>query len=86
MITFQYKCDNCDLLFEVRQSMNDDPRRTCPQCNGELRRVISGGSGFLMRSDSPRQPSGYSAVTTRCGKTQTCCGREVPCETPSCEG
>jgi putative FmdB family regulatory protein len=52
MPTYEYICKNCGHLFEIVQSMRDDPLTECPQCGGELRKVFTApaiafkGSGF----------------------------------------
>ncbi len=49
MPTYQYKCDKCDFEFEEFQKMSDAALETCPKCKGKVRRIISGGSGFLLK-------------------------------------
>jgi len=34
-------CDRCRKLFEVQQSMKDDPIETCPECDNPVERVVS---------------------------------------------
>lgn len=52
MPTYEYVCKNCGHLFEIVQSMKDDPLTECPECGGELRKVFAPpaisfkGSGF----------------------------------------
>jgi putative FmdB family regulatory protein len=52
MPTYEYVCKSCGHLFEIVQSMRDDPLTECPQCGGELRKVFAPpaisfkGSGF----------------------------------------
>ena len=52
MPTYEYVCRNCGHLFEIVQSMMDDPLTECPECGGELRKVFAPpaiafkGSGF----------------------------------------
>jgi putative FmdB family regulatory protein len=52
MPTYEYVCKNCGHLFEIVQSMKDDPLTECPECAGELRKVFAPpaisfkGSGF----------------------------------------
>jgi putative FmdB family regulatory protein len=76
----EYVCDDCERKFEISQSMNDNPLSNCPECNGSIRRLISGGSGFILKGNSEDRPA-----RTKCGKDQTCCGSAVPCESPHCE-
>jgi putative FmdB family regulatory protein len=52
MPTYEYVCKRCGHLFEIVQSMRDDPLTECPECGGELRKVFAPpvitfkGSGF----------------------------------------
>ncbi len=52
MPTYEYVCKGCGHLFEIVQSMRDDPLTECPECGGELRKVFAPpaisfkGSGF----------------------------------------
>ena len=41
MPTYEYVCKSCGHLFEIVQSMRDDPLRECPECGGELRKVFA---------------------------------------------
>lgn len=49
MPTYDYKCDDCENIFEVFQKMKDEPLKTCPQCGGEVRRIVSGGTGVIYK-------------------------------------
>ncbi len=79
MPVYEYGCDACGTRFEISQSMHDAPVTACPDCKGSVRRIYSGGSGFLIKGAD----SG-TGIRTQCGKAQTCCGSRTPCETPSC--
>ncbi len=53
MPTYCYKCFDCNYYEEVKQSINDEPLKTCPKCKSHnYRRVIRSvgiifkGSGF----------------------------------------
>jgi putative FmdB family regulatory protein len=52
MPTYEYVCKACGHLFEIVQSMRDEPLTECPECGGELRKVFAPpaisfkGSGF----------------------------------------
>jgi len=60
MPIYQYVCKACGYDFERVQPFSADPLRTCPQCQGAVRRVISSvgiifkGSGWYI-TDSKRQ-------------------------------
>lgn len=40
MPTYQYKCKACDHRFDVMQRITEDPLKECPECQGEIRRVL----------------------------------------------
>jgi putative FmdB family regulatory protein len=52
MPTYEYVCKACGHVFEIVQSMRDEPLTECPECGGELRKVFAPpaisfkGSGF----------------------------------------
>lgn len=54
MPLYDYQCGRCHHVFELKQSFNDDPIATCPQCQGEAQRlfravpVIFKGSGWYV--------------------------------------
>ncbi len=54
MPIYAYECKDCGVRFERRQSFNDEPIRVCPECEGEVHRllqpvgVIFKGSGFYV--------------------------------------
>ena len=50
MPTYEYVCDSCNHEFERFQSITESPLRKCPDCGRlEVRRLISGGAGFLFK-------------------------------------
>ena len=51
MPTYQYRCNECSHEFSEFQSITADPLSTCPECGGAVRRLISGGAGFLFKGD-----------------------------------
>jgi putative FmdB family regulatory protein len=78
---YEYVCKECGHKSEVRQSIHNAPVIACPECRGEMRRIISGGSCFIVRGRTADK-----AFQPRCGKDQTCCGSATPCESPGCGG
>ncbi|MFA6816463.1 MAG: FmdB family zinc ribbon protein [Lentisphaeria bacterium] len=49
MPTYEYKCEKCNARFEVVQRITDPPLEHCIKCNGKVRRLISGGAGFIFK-------------------------------------
>jgi putative FmdB family regulatory protein len=48
MPTYEYKCEKCG-PFEMWQSMKDEPLGKCPKCGAKAERLVSAGSGFLLK-------------------------------------
>ena len=54
MPTYEYECQECGIRFDRFQHFSEDPVRTCPECEGPVRRVIHPvgivfkGSGFYV--------------------------------------
>ncbi|MFB9250515.1 FmdB family zinc ribbon protein [Sphaerisporangium melleum] len=69
MPTYQYACTACGEGLEVVQRFTDDPLTTCPNCQGQLRKVFSAvgivfkGSGFY-RTDNRSSGSSTTSTTT----------------------
>lgn len=40
--------------FEIRQSMKDEPLRVHPETGEPVRRVISGGLGYMSKYNAPK--------------------------------
>lgn len=73
MPTYQYRCEECGVVFERFQHFSDDPLETCPECQGHVKRVlhpvgiIFKGSGFYVTDNKrsstltskaePKEPS-----------------------------
>jgi putative FmdB family regulatory protein len=64
MPIYVYECTNCGIHFEQNQRITDDPTQVCPECDGQVRRVIQPvgvifkGSGFYVTDN--RRISGGS--------------------------
>lgn len=85
MPTYDYQCRACGHRFEIEQKISETPLKVCPQCQGELARLLSGGSGFILKTGG-NHPSDNR--TNHCSFEQTgrtCCGREQRCESSQCE-
>ena len=51
MPTYEYRCNACKHEFELFQTITAEPLSDCPECEGEVTRLISGGAGFLFKGD-----------------------------------
>ncbi|MFH1767884.1 MAG: zinc ribbon domain-containing protein [Candidatus Omnitrophota bacterium] len=49
MPTYEYQCTKCDYKFEVFQKMDAAPKKRCPECKSEVRKLISGGCGLIFK-------------------------------------
>jgi putative FmdB family regulatory protein len=84
MPTYEYLCGKCGLKFDRQQSMKDLPLSECPECQGKIQRLVSGGAGFIMKS-SELCGSGPNAQSCSLEDTGvTCCGMAERCGKPQC--
>ena len=49
MPTYDYECLNCHERFEIFQNITEKPLKKCINCNGEIKRLISGGNGLIFK-------------------------------------
>ncbi len=49
MPTYEYECQKCGHRFDAFQSIKDAPLRKCPRCGSKVKRLVSGGAGFLFK-------------------------------------
>ena len=40
MPTYEYKCEECGIVFDRFQHFSEDPLKTCPECEGPVHRII----------------------------------------------
>lgn len=61
MPIYEYGCDDCGKVIEVMQKFSDEPLKTCPDCSGQLTKLISRtsfqfkGTGWYV-TDYARKP------------------------------
>lgn len=49
MITYEYKCPECESLKEVTRSIKEEaPNEFCDDCGSLMRSIVTGGHGFCM--------------------------------------
>jgi len=85
MPTYDYRCNACDVEFELFQSMKDKPKKKCPECGkNALERLIGTGAGIIFkgggfyetdyRSDSYKKDA--KADTPSAKKGSCACGEK----------
>ena len=87
MPTYDYVCSVCHFSFERLQKMSELAITLCPQCQGKVKRKISGGSGFLIK-ESRANPRSCRKAGKSCSSEnseQPCCGNSEGCDKSSCD-
>jgi putative FmdB family regulatory protein len=49
MPTYDYQCRECNHQFEEFQSITAEPLSDCPQCGGQVTRLIGTGNGLIFK-------------------------------------
>ena len=49
MPTYSYYCGDCDRHFSYFQKMSESPISNCENCKGDLKRLITGGTGLIFK-------------------------------------
>ena len=49
MPTYNYYCSDCDTHFSYFQKMSESPISSCENCCGEIKRLITGGTGLIFK-------------------------------------
>jgi putative FmdB family regulatory protein len=49
MPTYEYECTKCGHTFEAMQSISAKPLSRCPECKGQVKRLISAGLGVIFK-------------------------------------
>jgi putative FmdB family regulatory protein len=64
MPIYEYECEPCHVIYEVRQQLNDPPVTTCPRCQGMVTRLISAPNLNLDNFSSPTEAR-YARMSER---------------------
>jgi len=84
MPTYEYQCEQCGHRFERFQKMSDAPVGVCPECGGNVRRLIGPGAAVIFKG-SGFYATDYRSTRPSCGRDAPCCGRDKPCDTRPCD-
>ena len=74
MPLYEYQCEDCGVRFERLQRMSDEPVKVCPECGGEVHRLIQPvgiifkGSGFYVTDNRAKSSTSRPASTTKPSK------------------
>ncbi|MEW6429011.1 MAG: FmdB family zinc ribbon protein [Thermodesulfobacteriota bacterium] len=86
MPVYEYQCCVCSKTVELWQSMNDAPLSTCPDCSGEMKKLIS-LSAFALKGGG-WYADGYSSGSAgkSCDAGKCAAGESPACaaKSPSC--
>lgn len=67
MPIYEYECRQCGKRSELLQRMDDPPMAACPECGGEVRKMISApavqfkGSGWYVTDYAGKKGGGSSS-------------------------
>ena len=50
VLRYEYQCDACQRVFEVRQRISEEPLAVCEVCGGHVRRLLS-AAPFILKGD-----------------------------------
>lgn len=70
MPVYAYQCEECGVRFERHQSFHDDPITICPECEGDVRRLIQ-PAGIIFKGGGFYVTDNKSKNSAAPGKTET---------------
>jgi putative FmdB family regulatory protein len=87
MPVYEYRCDACNIQFELRQKFSDPPADKCHTCGGTVRKMVSAasfslkgggwyGDGYGDKAE-PAKSEGDTAVGTEAGNAEAGAATEV---------
>lgn len=71
MPNYAYTCRQCGKESLIFQKITDEPLRVCPDCGGELVRLLSGGAAVIYKG------SGFYVNDYKKKDTQAAAGEKV---------
>lgn len=92
MPIYEYRCSGCGEMLEVIQKFNDASLRECPECRGELVKLVSNtsfvlkGSGWYADGYSSSAKGSSTEKPVSDGKPGTESGPEKKPETKTAAG
>lgn len=77
MPLYEYECKDCGVRFERRQHMEDEPVKVCPECTGEVHRLIQPvgiifkGSGFYVTDNRAKSSTAVPGTVKESSDSST---------------
>jgi putative FmdB family regulatory protein len=77
MPTYEYKCEECGTVFELRQRFSDEPLTTHPECGGPVHRLMTApafklkGTGWYATDYAKGNANGPSSSSGNGEKSET---------------
>ena len=81
MPTYSYRCAACGHQFDIFQRFSDDPLTECPECHGQLKKVLHPvgvvfkGSGWYI-TDSRKSSGSENGGSEKSDKTDAKDGKD----------
>jgi putative FmdB family regulatory protein len=74
MPVYEYRCNACNIQFDLRQKFSDPPADRCPKCGGTVRKLVSAvsfslkgagwfGDGYGTKAESTKSEGDTGAGT-----------------------
>lgn len=77
MPNYEYRCLACGSTFTRLQGMQEARLEQCPECGGQLERLITGGAGFILKGQgfyrNDYQKSACCGQSRGCDHPKRCC-------------
>lgn len=83
MPIYEYECKACENVFEVQQRMTDEPLKICPDCQGEVKKLVS-VSSFQLKGGG-WYSDGYSGSSNGKDKVDKATPVKETTVTPPCQ-
>ncbi len=83
MPIYEYECSGCDRVIEVQQRISDSPLQVCPDCGGNVKKLVSVSSFQLKGGGWYADGYSSSSNSTKSSDTPTKDKKSTP--TPPCK-
>ncbi len=81
MPVYEYECNECQKVFEIQQKMSEAPLKSCPECDGAVKKLMSmnsfqlkGGGWYADGYASSKGKSNDKSPAPACGTGGKCTG------------